>query len=359
MQSNENRVIVAAAGAGKTTQLVREALEGRDRRIAMVTYTHFNARQIAQRFAEMNSGIPGHVDLMTWFAFLLRECARPYQRTKYGGRRIESIYFVQSRSALRIPEWNVEKHYFAQGEYIYSDKIAKFAVECETRSSQAVTRRLSEIYTDIFIDEFQDLAGWDLDLIEMFLRSGVRVTLVGDPRQYTYSTNPGSKNQPYRGLGVMTLLQKWRDEGLCSLQQMSTSRRCHESICQFANRLWPEMEPMTSLREGQSEHEGVFLVGEALVPQYIERFHPQVLRHDRRSTAYGADALNFGAAKGLEFERVLIVPTEPIRKYLRTGSLHEIERSREKLYVAVTRASSSVAFVYDGASAVVADRWEP
>jgi DNA helicase-2/ATP-dependent DNA helicase PcrA len=215
MPSSENLVIIACAGSGKTTRLVTEALAHRERRIAIVTYTNNNTREISRRFGELNSGVPKHVDLMTWFGFLLRECARPYQRSKYEKKRIESMLFVNQRSAMGIAETDTAHHYFANGELIYSDKIAKFVVECEEHSSKAVTARLREMYTDVFIDEFQDLAGWDLEVIEMLLRSGIRVTLVGDPKQHIYSTNPSSKNKQYLGIKAVALVEKWAQSGSC------------------------------------------------------------------------------------------------------------------------------------------------
>jgi DNA helicase-2/ATP-dependent DNA helicase PcrA len=114
---------------------------------------------------------------------------------------------------------------------------------------------------------------------------------------------------------------------------------------------------MTSLRTDTSEHEGAFLVAEHLVNVYMECFQPQVLRYDRRTTDYGYHAMNFGMAKGLQFERVLIVPTNKIRRYLRTGALVHVQDSREKLHVAITRASRSIAFVFDGDSPIVGQRW--
>ena len=142
MPSSENKIIIACAGSGKTTRLVTEALANRDRRIAFVTYTNNNIREIIKRFSELNSGVPKHVDVVTWFGFLLRECARPYQRSKYAEKRIESLLFVNGQSAKYIKETDTKRHYFANGELIYSDKIAKFVVECENRSSQRVTARL-------------------------------------------------------------------------------------------------------------------------------------------------------------------------------------------------------------------------
>ena len=359
MPLTENRVIIACAGSGKTTKLVTEALDNRDRRIAMVTYTNNNTREIDKRFGERNSGIPKHVDVMTWFGFLLRECARPYQRSKYTENRIESLLFVNQQSARYVQEADTRRHYFANGELIYSDKIAKFVVECERKSSNAVTARLGQMYADVFIDEFQDLAGWDLEVIKMLLQSGIRVTLVGDPRQHVYSTNPSQKNKQYLGIKVVNLAKQWEKNGLCSLEHMSVTHRCSSAICEFSNALWPEMSAMTSLRNGTTDHDGVFLVAENAVAHYIQHFRPQVLRYDKQANTYGYDAVNFGLAKGLQFDRVLIVPTAPIKKYLQTGALTHVKKARERLHVAVTRARNSVAFVFDDHSPVVPNRWNP
>jgi DNA helicase II / ATP-dependent DNA helicase PcrA len=359
MLSNKNKLVIACAGAGKTTRLVREALTHCDRRIVMVTYTNNNVREINKKFGELNSGVPKHVHVMTWFEFLLRECARPYQRAKYDQKRIESLLFVNERSAKGIAESDTARHYFVNDGLIYSDKIARFVIECEKNSSKAVTARLGEIYTDVFIDEFQDLAGWDLDVIEMFLRSDIRVTLVGDPRQHIYSTNRSNKNRQYLGIKVVSLVEQWKRSGLCDLDPMSGTYRCNQGICDFSNALWPGMDIMTPFRNIPTDHDGVFLVAKKVVAKYIQRFRPQVLRYSKKANTYGCEALNFGLSKGLQFERVLIIPTGPIRKYLETGDIKHVENSRDKLHVAATRAQHSVAFVFDEHSPIVQNRWEP
>ena len=157
----------------------------------------------------------------------------------------------------------------------------------------------------------------------------------------------------------MNLVKKWQKDGLCSLEHVNGTYRCNGSICDFSNALWPDMEAMTPLRKDGADHAGVFLVAENAVEEYVRRFNPQVLRHDKRAKTFGREALNFGLAKGLQFERVLIVPTGPIKDYLRNGDLSCVEKARDKLHVAVTRAFHSVAFVYDGSSSVVPIRWAP
>ena len=116
---------------------------------------------------------------------------------------------------------------------------------------------------------------------------------------------------------------------------------------------------MTSLRNEVHDHEGVFVVSEDAVPEYIDRVNPQVLRNDKRFKSHGRYAINFGSAKGLQFDHVLIVPTKPIREYLTSGDLSKIKSAQEKLHVAVTRARHSVAFVLNEEPTVAAKRWTP
>jgi len=358
MPLSKNRVIIACAGSGKTTQLVEEALAHQDRRILIVTYTISNTREIINKFGELNSGVPKHVDVMTWYGFLLRECARPYQRSMYTDKRIESIQFKQKQSARYSSETDIKRHYFMRGEFIYSDKIAKFVVKCNEVSGQLVTSRLGQVYTDIFIDEFQDLAGWDLDVIEMLMQSEISITMVGDPRQHTYATNNAPKNKQHLGANVLNLVEKWRKKRLCKVESRDKTYRCNSAICEFANRLWPGLPPMESLQSNETGHDGIFLVGEDVVPEYIKCFKPQILRYDKRTKNYGFDAMNFGVAKGRQFKRVLVVPTKGIKKYLQNGDIKEVKKSKDKFYVAITRAMHSVAFVYNDSSAIVPNRWQ-
>lgn len=359
MPSRGSRVVLACAGAGKTTRLVEEALADPSRRIALVTYTNSNAREIRAKFKAIHSGVPAHVDVLTWFEFLLRELVRPYQRSKWDRWPVRSMLFVNRQSTRRVSESNTPRYYFSTGRRIYSDKVARFAIECDVRSNGAVVKRLAGVYTDVFIDEFQDLSGWDLEVVETLLRSPLKITLVGDPRQSIYRTNPSPKNSAYRGVRIANKVAEWEAVGLCVSESMSTTHRCGEGVCAFANRLWPEMEPMRCEPRESSNHNGVFLVSDKHVAAYIAQFGPKALRNDKRSQAPVEDPLNFGAAKGLEFERVLIIPTGPIKKYLKTGDLTHVEKGRQRLHVAVTRARESVAFQFPGPSPLVESIWEP
>ncbi|MDU5650250.1 MAG: UvrD-helicase domain-containing protein, partial [Clostridium perfringens] len=96
MQSN-NRVIIASAGSGKTTKIVRESIES-NKKILILTYTNDNLQEIKKKFIEVNGIIPFNINIMSWFSFLLREAVRPYQACIYDRKRISNIDFVNGQS---------------------------------------------------------------------------------------------------------------------------------------------------------------------------------------------------------------------------------------------------------------------
>lgn len=117
--------------------------------------------------------------------------------------------------------------------------------------------------------------------------------------------------------------------------------------------LWPNMEKTVSKNSTTTGHDGIFVVSKNNVHEYVKRYKPTILRYDRKTKeTYGYPALNFGNAKGLEFDRVLIIPHGPIKKYLKSGDVNDVSGSLEKFYVAVTRAKHSVAFLYDGVCSI-------
>jgi hypothetical protein len=64
----------------------------------------------------------------------------------------------------------------------------------------------------------------------------------------------------------------------------------------------------------------------------------------------GLPALNIGLSKGSTYDRALSFPTKPMLAYLRTAEPDPL-KAPDRLYVAVTRARHSVAFVVDQSDA--------
>jgi DNA helicase-2/ATP-dependent DNA helicase PcrA len=230
---------------------------------------------------------------------------------------------------------------------IYTDKISEFSLLVNEKSKGLVTKRLESIYDMIFIDEVQDLAGYDFDLLEFLLKSKVAITLVGDSRQATYFTNLSPKNKKLRGKNIVYLFKEWEKQKLCSIVERNECFRCNQNICDFADKLYPLMTKTVSMNTAVTGHDGVFVIEKSKVADYISIFKPQVLTYRKSNETQDLRAINFGMSKGLSFDRVLIFPTKKFEDYLKTENVSKIG-DIPKVYVAITRARFSVAIVYDG-----------
>lgn len=89
---------------------------------------------------------------------------------------------------------------------------------------------------------------------------------------------------------------------------------------------------------------------ESVVDEYVREFSPVSLRYNKRTKNIPEtfSPINFGKSKGLTFDRVLIYPNGPIRKFLE-GDYEAVSSPKTKagLYVAITRARYSVTFITD------------
>lgn len=347
MPSPNGHIVLASAGSGKTTWIAGEVRDRPAERALIATYTTTNSGRVEERFWKEAGRLPEWARVRTWFTFLLEDLVRPYQNSTGWNTRVAGIHLAAGISAKRVPATNWT-YWFDSAGCVYNDKISAFAIRCDNESDGAVLRRLARLYDRIYIDEVQDMAGPDLDLIERILKAGIRVTMVGDPRQGTYSTNMSRRNAKFRGEGIADKFKEWEKLALCVIEKHSHSFRCRPEICRMADHFFPDYPRIESRNEEVTHHDGVFLVRPERVSHYIASHRPAVLRWDRREKCLGFDATNFGESKGQEYERVLIFPTGPIRKWIASGDTSHVQDSVAKLYVAVTRARQSVGFVYDG-----------
>ena len=344
MSSPDSRAIIAAAGSGKTQTIIDEALEASPGRVLITTFTNENREQITARIQQQLGAMPSHIRVAGWFSILLSEGARPYQRalTNVPGR-IRSLNFVGRRNRF-APRDNIGAYYLDKSGDMYRDGISDFVCRVDEETSGQVIARLEAIFTHIFIDEVQDLVGYDLDFLELLFRSEITVTLVGDPRQHTYATNLSPRNKKYRGEGFVTWLDERR--AICPIEFRATSVRCCQEICDFADALFPGMPVTTSLNDDEVEHRGVFTIRRSDVADYVARWSPIVLREKKTYNTCDLPAMNIGVSKGRTFDRVLIFSTKPMLNYVATRDLSKL-KTNDRLYVAVTRAKYSATFVTD------------
>jgi superfamily I DNA/RNA helicase len=356
---DNNKLIIAAAGSGKTTHLVNEALKIKNEKVLITTYTQANEVEIRKKIIEINKFIPENVTVQTWFSFLLKHGVRPFQGVLFE-KKIKGMILVNEQSGLKykfkkngkeIPVYfneneEFEQHYFTKEKKIYSDKLSKFVFRCNKKTNGNVIDRISRIYPHIFIDEVQDLAGYDLELLKLLFNCNSNILLVGDPRQGTYSTNSAPKNKQFKKAKIINFFTDKIDNLTKDDKSLIINYRCNKSICDLSNKLFPTMQQTTSGNIKTTEHDGIFSVKSGNIETYLQQYQPMQLRDSKRTAVnekYGV--MNFGESKGLSFDRVLIYPTDPILKWLKNNNSVLTDTSRSKLYVAITRARYSVAFV--------------
>ena len=348
---SDSTLFEAAAGSGKTTMLVDLALGDPRQRILLTTYTDENVNEIGAAIARATGYTPSNIDLLPWFTFLLKHAVKPFfWHAGFGEVRINGVLLVNAQSAQRTFKTSAN-HYLTPDNLVYTDRLAELALYIDEKTHGAVFERLRDIYDKVFIDEAQDLSGYELDFIKEMIRSGIQLVMAADQRQATYHTNYSSKNGPYRELGLHRYLE---DKGLASMcrtdrQTLSGCHRCNQGILDLANSLFPEYAAARSVRDVCQEDEllpCVHIVSNKSACSYIEQWNPSVLRNDvRTSVADNCHPQNFGASKGRTYDRVLIYPTGPIKDWLGDSTRDLKPQARSKFYVALTRARYSVGIV--------------
>lgn len=342
-----SKLLIAAAGAGKTTYLVNKALSSHEKRILITTFTDANTIEIKKKFYEKVGCIPENIDVFPWFTFLLKDGVRPYQGFK-SQRAIKGIVLVNQQQNRYSKESDFEHHYLNQDGKVYSDKLSKLVYKLNEVSGSLVVNRLKKIYSVIYIDEAQDMAGYDFELIKDMHKAGIPLIMAGDPRQTTYATHWEKKNKKYQGHLKEYIIDKKLDIKIDETE-LNKSYRNNADICDIANRFYPDMRAVESGNHEKSGHDGVFFVDEANVADYCNKYNPVILRFSQRTkidNLLNLPVYNFGESKGLTFERVLIYPTKKFVDALLINQYEILDDStKAKCYVAVTRAKYSVAIV--------------
>jgi DNA helicase II / ATP-dependent DNA helicase PcrA len=359
MLLNNNFFIHAVAGSGKTTRLVKLALREKNKKILITTYTRHNTEEIKRKIIEKNGYIPSNIEVFSWYGFLLSHCIRPYQNILGFNKRISELFFTPNdphiakdsngKIYVKTSKEETLKYYTNSTGKIYSCKLSEFACACDEKSSGKIIKRLESCYDYIFIDEAQDFSGYDFDFVDLLLSSRIKLIIVGDSRQNTFDTHKSRKNKKYSDDIDLWFKEKIKKKkGI--LKYMNKSWRCNQDICNFADKLYPDLPKSSSLNLTISEHRGVYYVKNSQFENYVNNYSPTILVYDKnvkKKINLDIKTINFGVSKGSTYDRVLIKPTETIKKYLKTGSIGNSLDARNKLYVAITRAKNSVAFLVE------------
>lgn len=234
--------------------------------------------------------------------------------------------------------------YITDSDNVRSEEASNLILLLDERSEHKVFSRLAKTYSSIYIDEVQDLAGRDIEILEKLFALDMSVVCVGDNKQATFQTHSTRTNKKKSGKNIFAFFQELQRKNIVEIQESLCSRRFNSQICSFANRVYPNDKNITSDMTEETGHDGVFLIAKEDASKYFEFFLPQELRFNKKTVdTCGFNVVNFGECKGKTYPRCLIRANKTFIDFLKGKAL----KAPEKYYVAVTRARYSNAIVVD------------
>lgn len=352
-----NHLTLAVAGGRKTQGLVDYCRQATDRKIAVLTFTQTNQQEIRSRLASQ-AGDSSTLEVMGWYTFLLRHFAQPFLRFKFPKERVKGFDF-EGRPFERALG---RSRFMDSGNRVYACELGKLAFEL-MEATPALLRRLECIYDEILIDEVQDLASFDWEILEVLLGSKIDVRMVGDVRQAVLSTNPrGKKNKKFGYAASLEWFREKEAKGLLTIAYATITYRCRAEIATFSDTIFDStwgFPGTTSENLDETGHDGVFLLHTQHVDEYVGQFRPQCLRHSVSSAKHlNLDFQSFKGVKGATFDRVLLAPTANIESFIKKGTALEATAAAA-FYVAATRARQSLAIVIDKVGTSTLPVWAP
>lgn len=181
-----HKLLLASAGAGKSELIARQALDSAagNNKVLLLTYTINNQVELVKHICRFNKFQPPNVVVKGWYSFLLEDMVRPYQRCIVP-ERISGIFFNSSNPHLKgkfhIPgrkeemegRYNPLHFVTKRNNDAHTTFISKLAARVHERTNGKSARRLESIYKAVFIDEVQDLVGWDFEIMRAIVGTNI------------------------------------------------------------------------------------------------------------------------------------------------------------------------------------------
>lgn len=333
----DKRVVFAVAGSGKTSSIIDSLTV--DSRCLIITYTENNTRHLKNRVIDKFGEIPVGIRIYSYFTFLYSFCFRPLCGYELKTKGI-NFNFPLPQYAQRSKK-DTRDHYIDKSGRLYANRIAKLLIEFDVVPD--LIQRIEKFYDSVFIDEVQDFAANDFNLICALAKANLEMRLVGDFYQHTFDTSRDGNTQKSLHDCFDKYCEKLKKSGFdIDLTSLSNSYRCSPSVCAFV-----------------SENLGIEILShreDEVVVGYVDNIGEidSILNNDsvvklfyQKSDSYAGNTANWGSTKGLDhFQDVCVVLNPTTLKAFYNANLDQLNpTTKNKLYVACTRAKGNLYFV--------------
>lgn len=323
-------LILAVAGSGKTTTLISKL--NLEQRFLLVTYTTNNLNHLRNSVIRKFGYFPENIKVCSYFQFLYSFCFKPYCGLTSGAR---GITFKRPADHTRFKP-GTDVFYMTSERLMYSNRIAHY---CEQNCADEIRERLDKYYDWFMVDEVQDIAGRDFNLLMKIIPENCNSLFVGDFYQHTYDTsNDGNVNQSlYNDLNGY--LGRWRTAGVeIDHTTLSKTHRCSEEICEFVVKTGILIGSY-----GTAKGKVIEVSNEEMADSIISNNDIPKLFY-AGSSGYDCISMNWGESKGIDyFKDVCVVLNKTTMAHYLGNTLIELSpQTRNKFYVACTRAHNNL-----------------
>ncbi len=337
----DKQLILSVAGSGKTTYLINQL--SYNKRSLVITYTNNNLDNLRQKIREKFQSIPENIHVMNYYSFIFNFCYRPLLSYQYG---YKSILFPPYEQDRKTQQNNIEKYFFSSSKHPYSNRIAKLMDV--THNIDNISKRLERYFDILMIDEVQDIAGHDFNLmIKLIKGTNIKMILVGDFYQHTYDTGrDGAVNKNLYGKGIVSYIEKFPKKNIkIDTTTLQKSYRCSFNICKFiSEQLGIQIESHIKEKDDNTVVKLIEDLSEAnkiisdnnIVKLFYQNHHKHSMYSD-----------NWGASKGKDNynDVCIIINGKNLEKY-KNKQLQEVAPTTlNKLYVACSRANKNIYFI--------------
>ena len=320
------RLILAVAGSGKTSYLISQL--NLDHRFLLVTYTINNYEHLRNSILKKFGYYPENIKVLKYFQFLYSFCFKPL----YG--------LIQKTRGITFdipPDWTryksgQEVFYKTKTGRLYANRLAHF---CKEQCANDIKERLDKYYDYFFVDEVQDIAGHDFNLLLSIIPDSCSSLFVGDFFQHTFDTSRDGVVNKSLYDNYKQFVRKWELANVeIDTKSLAKTHRCSKDVCGFVSQLGIAIESTEMAKGCVSYVDDEQMCDELMCDSNI----PKLFYQD--SSKYACASMNWGESKGLDhFNDVCVVLNKTTCDLFLKGRLEDLSaQTRNKLYVACTRA---------------------
>lgn len=328
----DKTLILAVAGAGKTTEIINNIKK--DDKTLIITYTENNYNILKNNIIKKFKGIPDNIKIYTYFTFLYRFCFLPLKK----GFKVKGLDF-NSNPNKYIKAKDINYYYNRVSKKMYHNRLAKI---CSDYFIDDIIKRIEKYFNYIYIDEIQDFASHDFNLLLNLIKTNCNILLVGDFYQHTFDTSrDGNVNSNlYNDYDNYINKIKNSDSNIkVDTVNFLKSKRCSKQVCEFIT------EYLKIKIESYNNHDSIIreIDDENAIEKIanddniVKLFYQNSKKYDMKNKD------NWGNSKGNTYINTCVVLNKNSYEKYKKHKLNELPSStKNKLYVALSRATNDV-----------------